>query len=314
MTLDANRQKELDEVWMDSLLREALASDSNREQERIQTLLANPAFALPETNTALKGRFGSWTRWLPLALAASIALLFGYWATTTSSDQRAYAAIARGMQPIPLAREYVIQIVSKSADGEQQSKTAQLFLDSGNQFVVHRRGWLGFGDVWFGKEGNKHWVVPRLGPAIVGSEGVLAGWMTKKDSTAPYLHLEAVLKRMEKGYALAMLPDASLEGVNGMVTCERVRGERKKDIKRPSESELPKTIELWADRATGIVHRLTIVWERSENEAGPFQWTIELKGFPTLSDDWFKPMGHTAPGQRIVTIGKGSDIDTLPKE
>jgi hypothetical protein len=218
------------------------------------------------------------------------------------------------MQPSPLAREYTIQIASHLVSRSEQTKNAQLFLDSENRFVVHRRGWLGFGDVWFGRDGSNLWVVPRLGPAIVGSEGVLAGWLAKKDSTAPYLHIQTVLKRMEKGYALRMLSDTSLEFSGGQVTCERVRGERKEEIKGQNENDLPTLIELWADKVTGVVHRLTINWDRSENDLRPFQWTIELKGYPTLSDDWFKPTGHTAPVQRIVTIGKGSDIDALPRE
>ena len=217
------------------------------------------------------------------------------------------------MQPTPVAREYAIRIVANSLSGSEVTKHARLFLDSGDRYAVNRRGWLGMGEVWFGNDGSNQWVVPRLGPAIIGSERILGGWMDKKDSTAPYLHIQTILKRMERGYTLQMLSDMKLDGVNGQVMCERVRGELKGRNKPPNNTALPIAIELWADQETGIAHRVVLDWYREPNHFGPIQWTIDLQGIPSLSEHWFEPAGHTAPGQRIVTIGKESELDALPK-
>ena len=71
MTLDADRQNELDHTWMDSLLHEALTNDSDREQARINALFAKPEFDSPEPNSTVDRRFSSRARWLPIAIAAS---------------------------------------------------------------------------------------------------------------------------------------------------------------------------------------------------------------------------------------------------
>ena len=313
MTLDENRQGELDHMWISSLLDETMNSESNLEQERLRNLFASQEFSRQETGFVVKSPIDTLFRWMPIAMAATIAVAIGCWSLFFTTDQRAYAAIARGMQPISVAREYSIRMVSNSAMGAELTNNARLFLDSEDRFVVHRLGWLQLGDVWFGKEGSNQWVVPKLGPAIVGSERILAGWMTKKDSTAPYLHIQTVLKRMEKGYTLTMLPDTDLDSFSGKVICERVRGERKDPATAQRNNERPSAIEMWTDKATGIVHRLDLTWDRSPTEIGPIHWTIVLQGYPTLAENWFKLIGHTVPGQRIVMIGKGSELDTFSK-
>ncbi len=313
MTLDAERQAELNQAWMDSLLHEVLNPEPHREQAHLNALFAKPEFAPNESNSGLTRKFATPVRWIPIAIAASIVVVLGSWSLFPTSSQRASAAIARGLQATPVAREYAIRVVVNSLSGADVTKTAKLYLDSSNRFVVHRWGWLGLGDVWFGNDGNNLWVVPRLGPAIIGSEKVLGGWMAKKDSTAPYLHIKTILNRMEKGYTLYMLPDADLEGVDGRVMCERVRADLKVNTKPQSTSVLPIAIELWADKETGVAHRVVLNWDREPNAFGPVQWTIDLQGFPALSENWFSPYGHTSQGQRIVNIGTESELETLPE-
>lgn len=315
MTLDAERKHALNQVWMDSLLQEALNPERNREQERLAVLFAKRDFNSKRSQSGFSvGRLvGRPTGWLPIAIAASITIVLGSWSFFPTSNQRAYAAIARGLQPAPHAREYSIRIVANSFSGAEVTKSVQLFLDRGDRFAVHRRGWLGLGDIWFGSDGKNQWVAPRLGPALIGNERILGGWLSKRDSTAPFLHIQTILKRMEKGYTLQMLPDANFDGVNGRVLCERVRGEWNERSELQNNATFPTDIELWSEKESGIVHRLVLNWGREPNQIGPIHWTIDFQGFPALAKDWFELSGHTAPGQRVVTIGKESELDSLPK-
>lgn len=315
MTFDSERKKELDHAWIESLLHEALNREHISNADRIQSLFSKPNFEFRELHSSAIHKHRSFVRWLPLAIAASLAVVLGAWLSSFSNpNQLAYAAIARSLQATPVAREYSIRIIANTLAETTVTKTAQLFVDSSDRFVVHRQGW-GLGDVWFGNDGSNHWVVPRFGPAVKGSERILGSWLMKKDATTPYLHIKTILKRMEKEYRVSMLPDAVLTANFGQgdVLCERVRGEWKGPTRQPNNSMLPATIELWADKGTGIAHRVVLAWNLLPTQIGPLEWTIDLKGFPSLADNWFDPSGHTAAGQRILSIGKESELDSFSK-
>jgi hypothetical protein len=314
MTIDEERQKELDELWLDSLLQESLRPEHSGDQRRIQMLLSKADFEEKEAHAAVVGKSSAFVRWLPLAIAASVLIAASCWSLFSPSSQQAYAAIARSLQSTPVAREYSIRILSNSLSGEQLTKTAQLYLDKNNRYAVHRQGWLGLSDIWFGSDGANHWFVPRVGPALQGSEQTLGGWLSRRDSTSPFLYLNTALKRMEKDYDLKMLPEADLGGVDGEghVVCERVHGDLKSKGKTAGYRSLPIEIDLWADKQSGIARRVVLVWHREPNQVGAIQWTIDLAGYPSLVEKWFEPSGHTRLGQRILSIGKQADLDTLP--
>ena len=314
MILDAERQKELDHAWIESLLHEALNRDTQGDADRIHTLFATPDFDLRELGASSRSLRSSLARWIPIAIAASLLIVFGLWSLLSNPNQRAYAAIERSLKATPLAREYSVRIVANSLTKTAVPSTAQLFIDSADRFVVHRQGWV-VGDVWFGNDGSNYWVVPRLGPAVLGSERILGNWLAKKDATTPYLHIKTILKRMAKEYRLTMLPDTALASGDERadVVCERVRGECKEQISTPNHSLLPFAIELWADKKTGIAHRVVLTWNRQPTQIGPLEWTIDLKGFPSLADDWFTPLGHISADQRILAIGQEAELESLPK-
>ena len=99
MTLDADRQNEMNQVWMDSLLHEALNPEPHREHERLKTLFDKPVFDDVESNSTVNRRFGPLVRWLPIAIAASISIALGSWSLFSTSSQRAYAVlVARSSQ------------------------------------------------------------------------------------------------------------------------------------------------------------------------------------------------------------------------
>ena len=315
MTLDDERKKELDELWLESLLEESLHPALDRDKDRIQLLFAKPDFESSESHSAVVIASRSIVRWLPLMIAASVLIALSSWSLFTQPNQHAYAAISRSLQPTPEAREYTIGIRAKLQSGDEVTKTAQLFLGKSNQFAVHRQGWLGLSDIWVGSDGTNQWFVPRIGPALQGSERILGGWLVRKDATSPYLHLNTVLKRMEKNYELHMLPDTNLDAVegDGKVVCEHIHGLLNAQGKSAANRTLPADIELWVDKETGIARRVILAWNREAHQAGPIQWTIELKRYPRLSENWFEPSGHLGMGQRVLSIGNEADLDAFPR-
>jgi hypothetical protein len=315
MTLDEDRQKELDQIWLDSLLQESLRPEQDRNRQRIESLFSKADFERNEFHSVVIHKFSSLVRWLPHVIAASILIALGSWPLFSSSSQKAYAAVDRSLRATPAAREYSIRILRNNLSGDELTRTAHLYIDKNNRFAVRRQSWLGSSDIWIGSDGTNQWFVPRVGPAFKGSERIVGGWLMRKDSTSPYLHLNTALQRMKKDYELTMLPDAGLDGVDGegTIVCERVHGEWKSQVKSSSDRTLPVEIELWADKESGIARRVVLVWNREPNQVGVTQWSIDLIGYPSLAENWFEPLGHIGVGQRIITIGKETDLEVWPK-
>jgi hypothetical protein len=315
MTLDEDRQKELDQLWLDSLLQESLRPEHDRDLQRIESLFARTELEQSELRSADVRKFSSFVRWLPLVIAASVLIAVSSWPQFSSSNQKAYAAVDRSLRATPAAREYSIRIFLNNLSGDELTRTAQLYLGKNNRFAIRRQSWLASSDIWVGSDGTNQWFVPRVGPAFKGSERILGGWLMRKDSTSPFLHLNTALKRMKKDYDLTMLPDAGLDGVagEGTIVCERVHGEWKSQVKSSSDRPLPVEIELWADKDSGIARRVVLVWNREPNQVGVKQWSMDLIGYPSLAENWFEPSGHIGAGQRIITIGKETDLEVWPK-
>lgn len=312
MTLNPDRKHELDQAWIDSLLVEAANKSRAEEQARLQVLFSNSELN-ESTNVTVKrvSETLSLSKWVPLAIAASLVLATSlWWLFSGNGNQQAYAAVVRSMQATPMAREYLIHIRANSATGSTE-RSARLFLGSDNRFAVNHAGWLG-GEVWFGDNGKKKWFVPRLGPAVMGGEWLLNKWMTKSDATTPYLYLNTILQRMSKGYELESLADESLPNTDNSesTVCDHIRGTMKHPLKSNSNPNAPATIELWADKESGMARRVKLNWQRAPSQVGPVEWTIDLQGFPELAADWFEPRGHTRPGQRIMEAKSEVEVDS----
>jgi hypothetical protein len=225
MTLDAERKRELDHWWIDSLLIETQAAEPVRNDQRIQELLEHTDFQAAQIVHENRTDNKPFVSWVPLTLAATLLIgLSGWWLFTPASSN-AYAAIDRSLKSVPMVRKYVVHVRANAVDGKPLERDIDLFLDSNDRFVVHAQGWLG-GELWHGDDGQNRWLVPALGPALVGDERLLSRWLIKKDDSAPYLYLRTMLMRMKQGYQLESLSDEVLSDAhgNGKVTCQHVRG------------------------------------------------------------------------------------------
>jgi hypothetical protein len=318
MVLDPNRKSELDAAWMESLLVEIHQSDAAEEKARLNKLFAtldDPSVDVPlRTNDSTSRVSTMMRRVAPLALAASLLVVVSVWWLFSSSSQSAYAAVVRSMKPAPMTRLYVIHAQATGIGGNVKQREVKLFLDSQDRYAVNHTGWFG-GEVWFGDNGKQKWFVPRLGPAVSGGEWITSKWMTKKDATSPYLHLNTILQRMANGYQLTRLPSEQLASHDGtLVDCDHVRGLLKPNSKRAANSGIPDSIELWADRESGMAYKVLLTWQRDASQAGPTEWSIELAGHPKLGDDFFEPRGHLRAGQRIVQVGSEAEMEkTVPE-
>ncbi len=220
------------------------------------------------------------------------------------------AAVARALKAVPPTREYSIQILARRPKRDVESR-ATLYLDDRDRFVLHYPGWSGLTDLWIGGSPNRRWIVPRLGPVVVGNESLIGSWMAKKDATSPYLHLVPVLKRMEKAYDLRMLDDADIDRDGVRVPCQVVVGTLRNLRSNERRAMLPAKIQLWADRESGVAEKLVLNWDRAEDQWGPIEWTIQLKGSPSLSEDFFEIESHVAPGRRIRMVEGAEELDQI---
>ena len=63
MTLEEDRKKELDQLWLDSLLQEALRPCRDRDQQRIQLLFSKADFESTEARSVIARRSDSMVGW-----------------------------------------------------------------------------------------------------------------------------------------------------------------------------------------------------------------------------------------------------------
>ena len=292
-----NSQKppaEHDSRLIDALLHSALRPESENEQQRVDNVVAairdesqpRPAESLPSGN-----RRWSWLAW-PTVAAAMLAGYFLLFSET--SPNQAMAAVERGLlaEQKPLSREYEIEIVSRTALGRTRTDHVTLFVKQ-DAFAIRTRPLLGPGEVWLGGHGQQRWIVPRLGPVIVGREGLLRPWIRRRKVVeTPFLMVSAMLQRLRRSYRLELQPPTQIEGVS----CDHVVALRRED----ADPKLPDRVELWGDRKQGFAQRIAVHWERADGAPGYLHATARLIGTPDLPENFFHHQAHHAEKRRVI--------------
>jgi hypothetical protein len=179
---------------------------------------------------------------------------------------------------------------------------ADLYVDGADRFLLRHPPIPLPGDVWIGGNERENWIAPTRGPVLVGDDKMLQKWMAdKQELSTPYLHVTTILHRMSQYYDLEMLSDASV-ATRGQpdttVRCRRVRG-----VLRDTTRWLPRTIDLWADRNTGIARRLILDWGLQPGQFGRSKVTFELVGSKELPPDWFEHSTHHDVGRPVLRPG-----------
>jgi hypothetical protein len=308
MTLGPEQQAELDDALLDSLLRQAYIGDPQEDQRIAQILAQLKVNALEQQRQSRS----SSSRWLTVALAASVLLIAGFSITYLSTNNAAYAAVIRSLEVPPSTRAYRIRMVHQRPVWGKREVTSDLYLNDKDQFVVRHPGWSRFGDVWIGGDSSRRWIAPRFGPAFVGGEEIVGNWLTRKDLPSPYLHVSTILDRMRRAYRLTMLTDEQLPQLDSSgkpVLCQHIVGV----LRRPNGS-LPARMELWVNVDTGMAQRIELTWHREQSERGPVQWSIDLVAAPVLPGNWFDLEGHVTKGRKIVSLKSAAELDAAENE
>lgn len=313
-----------EDVWMESLLHQLYHDDGDAMEARLQVLRT----AIEADGKRVRVPLATPRRWRPFlayGVAVSLLLIVGFWTAPWwqgVSDRAAMAAVVRSMSVSDGYRQYRVKIVGGRVGPRGGDVEARLYLDPGDRFILVHPGWLGFSQTVVGGDREQRWVAPKVGPVLKGGEGLLGPWLLKRNIASPYLHVPAILERMQRAYRLEMLPEDELMtlDVEGRKTgegrvCQRVRGKLRDGIaKRWTGVPLPDTVELWADGVTGAACKLEIGWEGETLAGVPRRWTLELLEGDTDAawhrSEWYEMSTHVVPGRRVMEVGSKRDLDT----
>jgi hypothetical protein len=310
---DNNKERFLqaDMQMLDSLLRHALRPEPEERDARVQKVLQRldePSTYSTEddrrTDVQIRTSHHPVRRWFSLAVAVSLVLAVGLWFQLWNPSRRAYAMVEETLQRAAEtgARQYsVTGVVQRPVVGKREI-VAELYVDGADRFLLRHPSILLLGEVWIGGNERENWIVPTRGPILVGNEKMLQQWIAdKRDFSTPYLHVTTILRRMSKDYDLEMLPDdgvAESGQPDTIVRCRRVRG-----VLRDTTRGLPRKIDLWADRETGIARRVILDWELQPGQFGRSTVTFEFVGSKELPPDWFEHATHHGEDRPVLGAG-----------
>ncbi len=295
------RRREADLSLIDSLLRLAIRPNRQAREDRIRrvlnAILAHDHLEHSDPDPEQARRF--WQRrrvrrWSPLLSAAAVLVVLSLWWLTDDSTPQAFATVARSLEEAKELgpRHYrFTSIVRRRRTGEQEV-VGDLYFDGGERFAMRHPGVLPVSEFWVGSSGQEEWIVPPVGPILTGDAGLIAKWIVEReDVTMPFLHLTTMLERLSDAYDLELLEDETIDNpldAGTTLRCRRVRG----ILHAQDRRLLPKSIDLWAGRETGIAYRIVLDWGLPPEGFGRSQISIELIDEAELPTDWFEAGAH----------------------
>lgn len=307
-SISDGQRNELDHAWMESLLHEAIGSKKQDDEQRIAVLMKtiereDEAYV----ENQRRKRIVSWRkRMVSYAVAASLLIAFAWVASGALQGSKAIAAVERALASQPPTRQYSVSIETKGSQKTRNLK-AQLYLNDRDQFAMRHIGVWGAGETWIGGDAQQRWIVPPIGPVVLGGESLVGKFLAKKEVDSPYLHLTTILERMSKQYRLELRRNEYLPSTNdassSSIYCTHVVGKRIGDSQK-----LPETIDLWANLDNGVAEKLILTWNGTQSSTQR-TWTILLEGSPELPEDWFEYKGHAAAHRRVLNLGSENDIN-----
>ncbi len=283
------------EALIDALLAAAYVDDPTAVANRVDQVMRQielEKFALHRPAykpTRVTRR--TWNRWVSMAIAASLLGAIFVGLQYFGPPQQALAAIEQSLAAAAeqVARKYLITVTLK--DGRKSREVENdLYVQGNNQFALRHPALLPGADLWIGKNGDTTWVVPAIGPVLTGNDLALSRWLSSQEQfSTPYLHVTTVLDRMSRSYRLRKMGESTIRSVAGNdVACRHVVGE----LRSEANQNLPATIELWSDAASGVAMRIEARWLLSAFESGREKVVIEFADQPDVPDNWFEAEGH----------------------
>ena len=246
----------------------------------------------------------SYNRWMTISggfMAVVVAILFsssGRW-----SQNEALAALDSSLraEDIREDRHYQVNTVFRSSNARQsRSRDHELYL-RGNDYVVSTRAFPKGRLVWSGSHEGQHWVVPRVGPVLVGGDQSFfekRGFQANLTET-PFLSISKVLERTKRFYDLTFEPTEERVVGDQSYRCSVVTGKRKRDV----ELAIPEFVEVWVDAESGFARKIQLKWDPD----GHSRWleaSAEWIDSPRLPDDFFQHQAHHDPQRSVIVDGK----------
>lgn len=303
-----------DSRLMDALLSQSLRPNNAENESRVQNLLQAIQTDRSDT-TRENGRTTSTVstnpprrniRWFPVTIAAVALVAIALIIQPGGSQNSALAAVERSIvaEQRPEAREYEVTLVVRGANGRHRTVTHTLYVQHRN-FAICATPRLGRGKIWLGGHGSDRWLVPRLGPVLVGSEGLLKTQLPNKAVVeTPFLNVETILDRIKRFYDLKLTAAVNLEEPNGTneetvsIQCDHIAGTRL----LPTRVSIPMHVELWADLETGFARRIEMRWEESNSDSRWLKATARLIDTHDLAADFFDHTAHHDADRKVIHL------------
>jgi len=290
-----------------SLLQQSLRADAVAKERRIQRVavrvreLANTVAPVESHEKRTRRRW-----WAPVAVAAAIVLVAAM-LRIAEPKQTALATVTASLQDAHAGtdRLYRVQLDWAGPVAGSRGLPADLWVQGGDRYVLRHQGALG--EFIVGSNGAEHWVVPAVGPIVVGDQpGLLEQAVLGNQLSSPDLLITTILDRMTQKYELTLLTEVDLPGPEGQanIRCSHVQGRRRST----SDPLAPDTIELWAARNSGVAQRLQLNWQTPPEERGLQAVTFELQPLQKpVAAEWFQHATHHAPDRRVIQRGAATD-------
>lgn len=245
----------------------------------------------------------SYNRWMTISggfAAVFVAILFsssGRW-----SQNEALAALDNSLraEDIREDRHYQVNTVFRSLNERQsRSREHELYL-RGNDYVISTRAFPLGRLVWSGSHEGQQWVVPRVGPVLVGGE---QSFFEKRGLQAnlietPFLSIATVLERTKRFYDLNFEPSEERVVGDQSYRCSVVTGKRKPHVARA----IPEFVEVWVDSESGFARKIQLKWDPEDNSRW-LEASAEWIDSPRLPDDFFQHQTHHDPQRAVVVDG-----------
>ena len=234
------------------------------------------------------------------AMAACVVLLLIL--QGISPTETAAASLERiiGVMQQPIDRTYVIEVVEEypetfpnSAKQREEIDGATLHVGGPDRYVFIRKLSNGHTRI-SGCDGRQSWAMREDGPVHLSSDlNRFRGGLPGHQQDAPFINLHAQLLQLREGYEVELLPEAGRESddrpMMGLV-----------GIKKSSSVRGPKRIEIWADRETGVIHRM-FMDNLPRARGGPKSVILELTNQSNLPADFFSHDHHHEPEREVRT-------------
>lgn len=295
-----DRLRAADIQLIHSLLQQSLRTDAVAKERRILRVTARVReLASDVSPTAVPERRTRRQWWAPAAVAAAIVLVAVAF-RASEPRQTALATVTASLQDahVETDRHYRVQLEWAGPMAGARQVPADLWVRGDQRYVLKYQGPLG--DFIIGTNGQEHWIVPAVGPVILGNKpGLLEQAVLGDQLSSPDLVITTILDRMTKSYVLTMLPEVDLKTAEGQLTvrCNHVTGQRQS----AADALSPDRIELWSARNSGVAQRLQLQWMTPTGDRGLRMVTFELQNQDQpVTSDWFEHATHHASDRCVI--------------